>query len=379
MLLLFLPQRSKVVTAVFVFLDPLASESSILNVSESLLHRSPRSIPDNFLPARQVAILGGVRDGVAHAIETAFVDQVDNQLYLVQALEISNLRSVAGFHQRLESFLDQRSQSAAQHRLLAEQVALSFFAERGLQHARASRTNTMRIGQGKLMCPLARILLNRDQRRYPAPLGINPPQQVAWAFGRDHHHVDITGRNDRLEMNAETMREAQNLSGMQIGLDVLLINRRLRLIRREHVDPVGTFRGLIRSHYDHAIGASLLRAGAVRLEAHEHLVAAVAQVLRLCMSLAAVAQDRDGFALQGLRISIVFIKNSSHWQAPSSAGVPAATVGRSLKPVLLDSAADRPVGRLLKKCYLRASRMSSRNCSVRVIGRVPTGDILRGR
>jgi len=31
------------------------------------------------------------------------------------------------------------------------------------------------------------------------------------------------------------------------------------------------------------------------------------------VSLAAVAQDGDGFALQGLGIGVVFVKNSSHW------------------------------------------------------------------
>ena len=89
--------------------------------------------------------------------------------------------------------------------------------------------------------------------------------------------------------------------GCRYGLNVLLIHCRLRLIGREHVDPVGALGGLIRSHHHHAIGASLLRAGAVRLEPDNHFVAAVAQILRLRVSLAAVAQDGDGFALQGVR------------------------------------------------------------------------------
>jgi hypothetical protein len=111
---------------------------------------------------------------------------------------------------------------------------------------------------------------------------------------------------------------------MQIRLDVLLIYRRLRLIRSEHMNPVGALGGLIRRNHNHAIGASLLRAGPVRLKAHNHLVPAVAQVLRLRMSLAAVAQDGDGFALQGLGIRVVFVEDSSHW------GSSFARVGRTL-------------------------------------------------
>jgi hypothetical protein len=218
----------------------------------------------------------------------------------MQALEIGDLGRVAGFHQRLESLLDQRSQPAAQHRLLAEQIAFGFFLECGLQHARAGRANAMRISQRVFVRSLARILLDRDQRRHAAPFGIHPPQQMARALGRDHHHVHILRRNDRLEMNAEAVREAENFSGMQIGLDVLLVNRSLGLIGSEHVNPVGAFGGLIRRDHDHAIGAGLLCAGPIRLQPDDYLAAAVAQVLRLRVSLAAVAQDGDGFALQGL-------------------------------------------------------------------------------
>src|SRR5580704_6400437 len=114
------------------------------------------------------------------------------------------------------------------------------------------------------------------------------------------------------------------------------------------MDPVGALGGLIRRYHHHAVGASLLCAVAVGVEAHDDFAAAVAQVLRLRVSLAAVAQDGDGFALQGLGIRVVLVKNGSHWEAPRSAGVPPATVGRTLKLVLLDSEASRPVGRLLR-------------------------------
>ena len=55
-----------------------------------------------------VAVLGGVADRVAHVGEAALVDQVDDQLHLVQALEIGHLGRVAGLDQRLVAGLDQR-------------------------------------------------------------------------------------------------------------------------------------------------------------------------------------------------------------------------------------------------------------------------------
>src|SRR6202020_25610 len=113
-----------------------------------------------------------------------------------------------------------------------------------------------------------------------------------------------------------TVRESQNLSGMEIWLDVLLVNRRLGLVRGEHVNPVGTLGGFIRRHHHHAIGASLLRAWAVRFQPYDDLAAAVAEILGLSVSLAAVAQDGDGFALQGIGIGVVFVENCGHREAP---------------------------------------------------------------
>src|SRR5579863_576962 len=83
MLLLFLPQPGEVVTTVFVFLNPLPRKRSILNVCQSLLHRRARRVAHNLFAARQVAILGGIRNRVPHSSESAFVDQIDDQLHFV--------------------------------------------------------------------------------------------------------------------------------------------------------------------------------------------------------------------------------------------------------------------------------------------------------
>src|SRR5438477_11081503 len=144
----------------------------------------------------------------------------------MQALKVSNFGRVAGLDQRLESLLDQRSQPAAQHRLLAEQIALSLFLERSLQHARTSRANTVRVGQRVLMRPPARILLDGNQRRHAAPFAVYPAQEMPGTLRRDHDDIHIARRGDRLEMNAEAVRETQHLARMQIRLYELLIHRR---------------------------------------------------------------------------------------------------------------------------------------------------------
>ena len=85
--------------------------------------------PIDALAARHVAVLGRVADRVAHVGDAALVDQVDDQLHLVQALEVRHLGRVAGLDQRLVAGADELGEAAAEHRLLAEEIGLGLFLE----------------------------------------------------------------------------------------------------------------------------------------------------------------------------------------------------------------------------------------------------------
>src|SRR2546430_16322804 len=78
---------------------------------------------------------------------TLFRSQVHDQLELVHALEVGDLRRVSGGREGLEPGLDQRGDAAAQDRLLAEQIGLRLLAERRLEHARASAADPRGIGE----------------------------------------------------------------------------------------------------------------------------------------------------------------------------------------------------------------------------------------
>src|SRR5579864_6354113 len=162
----------------------------------------------------------------------------------------------------------------------------------------------------------AGILLNREQCRHAAPFAVDTPDEMPRTLGSDHHHIHITGRNDRFEVNAEPVRDPEDFSGMQIGLDGLFVERTLRFVRREYVDPVRALGGLVGRHDDHAIGSRLLRTLPVGIEADDDFVSAVAKILSLGVSLASIAKDGDRLALQYLRLGIAFIKNSDHYRAP---------------------------------------------------------------
>ena len=115
-----------------------------LDVGQDLAHRLARLLGDHARAARHVAVLGRVRDRVAHPLEALLVHQVDDQLQLVQALEVREARVVAGLDQRLEAGLDQLGRAAAEHRLLAEQVGLALVLEGRLDDPGAAAADAAR-------------------------------------------------------------------------------------------------------------------------------------------------------------------------------------------------------------------------------------------
>ncbi len=139
---------------------------------------------------------------------------------------------------------------------------------------------------------------------------------MSGAFWSDHHHIDIVWRDDRFEVDAEAMRNAKNFSGMQIRLDGLLVKLALSLVRSQDVNPVRTLRRLVWRHNHHSVGTCLLGAGPIRVKANDNLVTAVAEILGLGVSLAAITEDCDRLVLQRLRTSVAFVENFDHQCAP---------------------------------------------------------------
>src|SRR4051812_12311278 len=97
-----LVEALEVLQAVLVLGTPFLRELAGLDLGEDPLHLGLGLLVDDARAAGEVAVLGGVADAVAHVTEAALVDQVDDQLHLVDALEVSHLRRVAGLDQRLE-------------------------------------------------------------------------------------------------------------------------------------------------------------------------------------------------------------------------------------------------------------------------------------
>src|SRR4051794_20745512 len=74
--------------------EELSRELAAADLLEDALHALLRRGVDNPCPTREVAVLGDVRDRVAHVLVAALVEQVDDELQLVHALVVRNLRLI---------------------------------------------------------------------------------------------------------------------------------------------------------------------------------------------------------------------------------------------------------------------------------------------
>ena len=199
-----------ILAAALVLRDPLTRKFAFLDLREDLAHFLLGRLVDDARAARQVAVFGGLADELVHLGDAAFVQQVDDQLQLVQALVVGDFGLVAGLHQGLEALHHQLGRAAAQHRLLAEQIGFGLFRERRLEHAAARAADAVRVGQrlGLGALPVASCA-TAMQARHAATLLVLAPHQIARTLGRDQHHVEVLARLDLPEVDVEAVREQQ--------------------------------------------------------------------------------------------------------------------------------------------------------------------------
>ncbi len=180
--------------AVLVLRDPLAREGAVLDVGQHGAHTGlGLLVGDDPGAADVLAELGGVGDGEVHGRHAALVDQVDDELHLVDALEVGVLRLVTGLHQHLKAAAHQVHHAAAQHGLLAEQVGLGLVVEGGLHHPRPRAADARDVGQGDLVGVAGGVLLHRHQAGHALARHVGGADGVARALGGGHEHVHPGG------------------------------------------------------------------------------------------------------------------------------------------------------------------------------------------
>ncbi len=153
--------------------------------------------------------------------------------------------------------------------------------------------------------------MNRDQARHAGAALIFRAHGVAGAFRRDHQHVEIAARLDQIEMHVEAVREHQRRAVFHVLGKRLAIDVALQFVGREHHHDVGPFGGFRHFHDLEFLGLGLLDAGGGLAQSDRDLLdAAVAQIERVGVALAAIADNGDLFALDQVQVGVAIVINT---------------------------------------------------------------------
>src|SRR5262249_23766891 len=102
MLLALLDEFGERRPACVVLGNPFTGERAVLNLVQNLAHFRLHGGSDDPRAAGDVAVLGGVRDRMAHPGDAALVHEVHDELQFVQALEVGDFGRVTGFDESFE-------------------------------------------------------------------------------------------------------------------------------------------------------------------------------------------------------------------------------------------------------------------------------------
>ncbi len=106
------------------------------------------------------------------------------------------------------------------------------------------------------------------------------------------------------------MAEHERFAGRQVGGDGTAVDGRLRRVGGQHHDDVSFGRGLLGGHDGQPFALTLRPRAATLIEADAHVCARIAQVQRMCVPLAAVADNGDLLTRQQRLIRVFVIIDS---------------------------------------------------------------------
>jgi ketol-acid reductoisomerase len=275
--------------------------------------------------------IGGARAGV---IETTIAEETETDLFGEQVVLCGGVSELvkAGFEQGLKAHLHQRGDAAAEDDLFAEEVGFGLLGEGGLKHAATGAADSFGVGQGEGLTLRRAAVAGGDQARDAAPFDELAPDEVPRTFRRDERAIDPGGGDDLTEMDVEPVRAEQHVAGFEVRLDVLGVDVALNFVGQEDVDQVPLVGGLGGRDGCETVLHGLIVIGGAGTLADDDVAAGITQVLRVGMSLAAVADDRDRLAFEQTQVGVLVVKHRGRHQRSPSSSVQLGKISRITIP-----------------------------------------------
>ena len=295
-----------------VFQQPVFGKGAVLDFRQGFLHGGAGLVGHDLLAGMIIAVFRSIADGMTHLRHAAFIAEVNDQFHFMEAFEVRDFRLIACFNQRVEAGFHQCADAAAQYALLAEQVGLGFFLEGGLDNACAGAADAAGIRQGHVKAFAGSILIHRKYIGNAGAFRKYAANQMAGALRGNHEYVYVCCRDDLFEMNIEAMGKSQGAAGFQVRRNLALVNVSLFFVRDQDHGDVSPFNRFADGHNLQARCFRFCRGFGTFVQANHYFQAAVTQVQRMGVALAAVTDDRNFFTLNRIPVYILIIIHFCH-------------------------------------------------------------------
>ena len=225
----------------------------------------------------------------------------------MENLEVGHLGGISRISQGLESLPDQCRESSAEDRLLSEEVGVRLVVEGGLEDSSAGGSESLRECKGDLLGVAGDILVDAYEGGDSESLGEDEPLHVSGGLGRHHDDVDIRRGLNQLVGDGEAVCELECGALLQVGLDVLLVDVGLDLVRQEHHDDICVLDGVSELRDLEAVLLGLVPGLSVLPDSDRHIDPGVVEAQSLGPSLGPVSQDGDFLAVEDFQVRIFIV------------------------------------------------------------------------
>ncbi len=160
------------------------------------------------------------------------------------------------------------------------------------------------------------VLVNGYEGRHAGAALKFPANEVAGAFRCDHDDVDIGRRHYLVIVNIEAVRKNEGFALLQSALDLALVKFSLKVVLGKYLYNVGVSGRLCGAHRLEAVFYGKLVIRCPFKLGNDDIYTAVAQILRLGVSLAPITNYSDLAVFKNFKIRIFVVIDLSHLLPP---------------------------------------------------------------
>ena len=147
----------------------------------------------------------GVGDDLVHALDAAFINEVNDEFCFVDTFKVSHFGGISGFGKNFKTVFHEINGTAAENVLFTEEVFVSFLFHGAFENASTGETFSFGESESNFAGFAGAVLADSDQAGNTEAFDEAFANFSTGAFGSDHDDVDVSGGDDFAENISKTM------------------------------------------------------------------------------------------------------------------------------------------------------------------------------